>query len=399
MSFFDFLKKLLADPLESLNPPPTPVKIVPETPFALGGMLSPFDYRDVPFAAVASVTPLDPIYIEDITALDVWNQKSIGSCVGHAAAKYKQYLEYLETGNVINLSPRFLYALAKCRDGWAGEGTYPRLVAGIVKDIGVATQDTIPNNSELSHEQYVYNRNEASIPNAAFVEARKYSIKSYAFPDVKSVEELKRGIKQGRGTMLLMRIGKEWWTNKNGQSSWGENDIIPLKAPKEIVSGHEVYLYGYENVGNRTKFYVFNSWSVLWGKSGKAWFWHDEYKPFLDEAITFVDLPNTWLEQLHQLPTKENFKYTFKNQLKLGQRNNDVKALQTALLIEGLFSADLYKDLMKDPKGLGYYGDATRRAVLAFQTKHHVDSQPVIDLLAGKEIGPKTRAKLNKLYS
>lgn len=393
MSFFDFLKNLFSGGQDLSTP------VATANPFSFGARPSPHDYRDVPFAAVATAEPIPSKYIEDISSLPTWYQRKIGACVGHAAGIYKVFLEWLETGKFPKLSARFLYALAKARDGFSGEGTYPRLVAKILKDHGCATEGTVPNDTTLDHETYVYDRDEKKIPAAAFTEGKKYAIKSYAFPDVKVIDELKRGIIQGRGAMLLMRVGKEWWTKKDGTSSWAGSDIVPLRPPKQIVSGHEVYLYGYEDVGGRTKFYIHNSWSLDWGINGNAWFWYDEYKQFLDEAITFVDLPNGWVEELHKLPTKESFHFLFAKTLKLGQRNNDVKQLQTALLIEGLFDAGLYRKLMEEENGLGYYGDTTRRAVLAFQTKYHVDAQPILDQLAGREVGPKTRAKLNQLYS
>lgn len=314
---------------------------------------------------------------------------AVHNCVGHAAGKYKQRLDQIETGGIFNLSARFLYAMAKSEDGVVGEGTYPRLVAKILKDYGCATEGTVENDTTLDHESYVYQRSRANIPQAAFDEAKKFKIGSYAFVDVKSATDMKRAVVEGHGAMLLMQIGKEWWT-KDGKSTWAADDIVPLRPPKSSVGGHEVYLYGYEDVpGGRTKFYVFNSWSVDWGLAGKAWFYFDEYSPFLTEGITFVDLPNEIKDELQTLPPADKFTYTFANNLSYGQKNPDISAIQTALRIDGVYSGPV----------TGYYGTQTAAGVLAFWTKYNIASWWERTFLRGRSVGPRTRAKLNELFA
>lgn len=378
----------------------TTKKTSSETPIiSFGAFPSPYDYRDIPIAAVSPVATAYPAsHFVDVTALPVWYQRKIGACVGHAAAKYKQKLDHLETGTIIALSARFLYALAKCRDKYAGEGTYPRLVAQILKDHGCATEATVPNDTNLDHESYVYGRAEARIPAAAWKDAEPFKIGGYAFANVKDAGELKSAIINHSGAMLLMRLGEEWWKKSNGVSSWLAKDIVPLRAPKSIVGGHEVYLYGYEDViengKTRTKFYIFNSWSADWGDKGTAYFYHDEYSPWLDEAITLVDVPNEIKDQLKKLPTKEDFRFNFKKELKKGQTNADVTALQTALMIDGTFSRDLFATLLKD-NALGYYGTTTAKALYDYQVKYKVAPLVELNSLKGGVCGPKTRAHLN----
>lgn len=365
-----------------------------------GGIQSPPDYRDIPLAAVADTTALPDNYKEDLNNNPVWHQRKIGSCVGHAGAKYKQHLDNLDTSTIGKHSARFLYAVAKARDGYPGEGTYPRLVAKIVKDHGCATEDTVPNVSTLTHEQYVYNRNEKNIPSASFDDATKHKISGYAFADVKNAESLKRAIYTYHGAMLLMRIGREWWTAEDGKSSWAAKDIVPIRPPKNVVGGHEVFVYGYETEKDtgRVKFFIRNSWSAAWAINGDNWFYHDEWVNRLDEAITFVDIPNKMLELIDELPDADNFKHTFSTPLRYRQRNDEVKQLQTALMIDGTFSRDLYSSLLKTDE-LGYYGVITSKAVLAFQRKYNVASTSELDSLMGRIVGPKTRRALNKIFA
>lgn len=380
--------------------------------FSYGAIPSPRDYRDIPLAAVGPeedevyAASMPSSYFVNVDALPVWHQRQIGACVGHAAGKYKQLLDLKETGEIVPYSARFLYAIAKARDGYSGEGTYPRLVAKILKDIGCATEATIPNDTTLTHEAYVYGRDESKIPGKS--EAAPGQIGGYAFPDVKNTLSLKKAIIEYQGAMLLMRVGEEWWKRKDGVSSWAAADIIPLRPPKQVTSGHEVYLYGFEDVVEngitRTKFYIFNSWSVQWGLSGKAWFYHDEHKVYLDEAITFVDLPNDLKQRLSELPDANTFRYNFTKDIAAGSRGPDVVALQTALMIDGNFDRELYTELMREGS-LGYFkpGGVTQKALLTFQIEHLVKSgqSTAKDLIAlnGRNAGPKTRAVLNSLFN
>lgn len=412
--------------------PETPSTSPSEAPFSTGAYASPRDYRDVPLAAAIPMD--DPVfaatlpssYFESVADLPVEHQKKNGSCVGHAAQKYKQQLDKRETGTVIPYSPRFLYAIAKARDGYSGEGTYPRLVAGIVKNIGVATTATVPNDSDLDHESYVYNRNEKNIPVAAFDEAKQGQISGYAFPNVKKPLELKAAIMKGHGAMLLMRLGAEWWT-----PSWNENDIIPLRPPATIVNGHEVYLYGYVDITpadaadlkadrtniealakkyendykqtperSETLFFIFNSWSVAWGRKGLAAFIYSEYVPHLDESVTFVDLPNDLKERLKTLPDANTFKFNFEKDIEAGARGPEVVALQTALMIDEVFDRELYTELLAGGD-LGYYkpNGITQKAVLAYQLKHKVSTLTNLVNLNGRRVGPKTRVALNAQFN
>lgn len=358
-----------------------------ENPFGLGAHTIP-DYRDIPLTAAVSLPDeLPSSYFVDISKLPIWNQGKLPSCVGHAFAKYKQKLDLDDTGVVVNLSPRFLYAYSKCTDGFSGGGTLTRNVAKILKTTGCSTELTVPNDVNLDHETYVYQRTVANMPPNSFSEAVKFKTSGYAYADV-SVDGLKHAIIAGNGAALLMNIGEEWWTDKKGNSSWTPQAILPLRAPRQIVSGHEVYLYGYEDTFADTKFYILNSFSAEWGDKGTGWFYWSEQKNFIREAITIVDIPNKVLEETHNLPPV--FKYHFTTNMNFGDQNEEVQALQRALKLEGLFNFAV----------TGYYGDITKKAVLAFQLKYNLPlSFFERYILGGSRVGPKTLSQLNLLYS
>lgn len=352
----------------------------------LGGIASPFDYRDI---QIGQVVPDMDVYPDkkrvDISKLPVWYQRKIGACVGHACAKYKQRLDLDTIPEAIPLSARFLYTIAKSLDGYQDEGTYPRLVMKILKDYGCATEKTVPNDTTLSHEAYVYNRNIDNLPSGALNEAKKYKIASYA-----SVPMTKLGIQKAvnfaDGLSMLVRLDASWWSDKNG-ITWDPARILPLKAPNPAISGHQIYVFGYEVVGDDMKVFFLNSFSSDWGNHGEGWFWLSEYQKFMVEGWTAINVPAQLLDEANNLPA--TFSHNFNRVISYGERSEEVKALQRALSVDKSFNYTV----------TGYYGDITAAAVLSFQRKYKVASTAELNGLNGKRVGAKTLAKLNELFN
>ena len=71
-------------------------------------------------------------------------------------------------------------------------------------------------------------------------------------------------------------------------------------------------------------------------------------------------------------------------------RNKDVENLQKALKSIGIFP------IIVDTTG--YYGKITALAVYKFQKQYKVAPAPEIEELRGKQVGPKTRLALNKIF-
>jgi len=82
--------------------------------------------------------------------------------------------------------------------------------------------------------------------------------------------------------------------------------------------------------------------------------------------------------------------YSFENSFRLGDTGDDVKALQTALENEGLFSVDK----------TGYFGPLTFEAVVKFQEKYQKEILTPFGLTQGTGyVGRTTKAQLNTLYA
>lgn len=357
---------------------------------SFGGIKSKPDYRDIALSSVVVPITLPDAYEVDVKDIPIWNQRKLGACVGHAAAKYKQELDKEDTKTIIPLSSRFVYSICKALDGFLGEGTYPRLSMTVLRDYGCATEATMVNDTTLDHDSYIYNRNIANIPAQAMEEAKKYKIGSFAAVDI-SKDGIKSAIFQAYGCSMLMRVGNEWYTDVNGNITWEASKVLPVRPPNPMTSGHQVYVYKYETVGDDLKVYFINSWSEQWGLAGKGWFWLSQYKPFIDEAWTAIDIPQDLLDNVNNLPKPGEFKHNFSKNIKYGEQSTEVTALQTALKIDGVFTY---------PYVTGYFGSVTAKAVLDFQLKYAIPlSWYERYILAGKLVGPKTLSVLNQKFN
>lgn len=356
-------------------------------PITTGAIQSPPDYRDIYVSQLIPMDVMPESYFVDINSLPIWAQLLLGACVGHAGGKYKQLLDFIDTGIIKKLSARFVYALAKCRDKVFGEGTYPRLVAKIFKEVGCATEKTCPNDTTLPHEEYVYNRDETKIPKEAFDEAYLAKISGFAFVG-NEIESIKQAIIKCHGFILLAQLDKGWWTDKNGKRSFKKEDLLPVPPPVDILSGHEIYVYGYRVVKNDLEIHFINSWSDTWADCGKGYMLYSEYKKYMIEMITFTDIPDELLKKVNDLPKK--FKYNFTKILTLGDKGEEVVQLQNALKQYRTFNYE----------STGYYGSITMKAVLDFQIKSGIKlSYYERYIMKGSRVGPKTLEMLNKLYN
>lgn len=345
-----------------------------------GGIKSPPDPRDYKLEVLAaSVLPEvlpDQVFL-DVQTLPVWMQNQLGACVGHAWAKSQQHCEFLETGTIKPLSSRFLYAVSKCLDGYPGEGTYPRITAKVMQKFGVPTEVTCVNDTLLPHEEYVYHRDITKIPKHAMDEAQLVTIDGYGWADL-TEDGIKKAIHYAKikrqGVVMLMRVGDTFWKDKDGNSTWDKNKILPIRRPTTITSGHEVFPIGYEYKNGRLAVHFLNSWSKDWADNGKGWFYWDEWTGLIDEIMTSIDKG--------QLPA-----FQFSKSLWYGLTDPDVLELQKKLNKLGYIVS---------PTGAGspgnettFFGAKTTDAVKRFQKAQNIIQTGYFGVL--------TRTAINKL--
>ncbi|HKF48328.1 MAG TPA: C1 family peptidase [Terracidiphilus sp.] len=260
----------------------------------LGHLTSPYDARDFKLNKVnkliGAAGPIPPSYFADLSKLPVLMQAQKPSCIGHATAAGMMQKD--NGAYSWDYSPRFLYALCKRDDGIAADGTYYRQALKEGTAFGVCDNAQFPNDVTLDTPTY---QNASLIPQTAFDIAKSRLVKSYVALSDLSFAGLKQAIYQNGVVLLGVELGNEWWTAPNGSTSWAKADILPLRPPATVTSGHAVLMYGYDE----NYIYIRNSWSAEWGDNGNGYFGQD-YIPFIQEGWTFMDLAPEVVAQLKQ---------------------------------------------------------------------------------------------------
>lgn len=355
---------------------------------ATGAHQSPADPRDWTLASVGAPTAYPPERHLDTAWMTASMQGQLGCCVGCTGEEVVRLIVYLLSGSQPQneLSWRFVYAVAKCLDGVQDQGTYPSLVAKIIRTYGVPLAVFCPNDVSLDHETFVYHRDINGIPKEAFTDA--LNRRSGADLTVPLTED---GIKQAinyaadnkGGVMILRQVGNTYWTAPDGASSWDKAKILPIRVPAEFTSGHEEFLtgYDYEPGTNRMRIYWLNHWSPAWADNGRGWEYADVWLPHVVEMRVVVA----------SVPVVDTFKYAFSKSMKRGDTGPDIVALQHVLKLE-----QCYKDGMAFT---GYFGDITFAGVMALQQKYASEILAPLGLSHGTGfVGASTLAWLNRKY-
>jgi hypothetical protein len=252
----------------------------------LGHLPSPKDNRDFTIDKVNKVigyaaAPIPVPYFTDLSKIPVLMQSHQPACVSHVTSAGMMFQD--NGAYSFDYSPRFLHALCKKEDGVPDQdGTYYRQAFKEAQTYGVADNAQFPNDVALPLADY---KDASLIPKSAYDVAKDRKIKSYVMLTDLSFAAIKQAIYQNKLVLLGVKLGQEWWTATNGITSWLPADILPLRPPASIVSGHAVLAYGYDE----KYIYIRNSWSTDWGQNGTGYF-GIEYNPFIQEAWTFMDL-------------------------------------------------------------------------------------------------------------
>lgn len=367
-----------------------------------GALISPKDNRDWTLASAGASTIYPDECIINQEWMNVLMQGTIGACVGCTGEEIVRLIVKALTGVQEDLSWRFVYALAKCLEGTihpiygdfrmyprtagSNDGTYPALVAKIIRVIGVSRSKFCPNDRNMSVDAFCYYRNINNVPKEAIEDAKNYRSKAdFTVPNTE--DGIKQAIKYAKenngAVMILRRVGDTYWKDKNGNSTWEASRILPIRVPDMISSGHEEMLYGYktEQGTGRLMIYWLNHWSKDWADNGRGWEYYDVWQKHIDEIRVVVG----------EMPIVQDFKYKFTKYLRKGDKGAEVVALQHALKLEGCFDY---------PSLTGFFGDVTFSAVVKFQEKYASEILAPYNLKKGTGLVlSKTLEKLNELYA
>lgn len=335
-------------------------------PFGTGAIVDKKDNRDFKFTDVAgAVIPFDWSKGYDVEkelgiTLTIKNQGTSSSCGGQAWAYYGEVLTYFLNKKLENRSAKFIYE----QTAVSGGGSMGRDNSELVKNKGWARESVLSSYEDGKPPTELY-MTKKLVNSLILDDADDNKALSYAQVSI-DIDEIAAAIRDNHGCVLGV----------GGQNNGTWLSVFPA-IPSKISWRHWVYAGKVKMIDGKKHIGFANSWGEDVGDKGWQWISEDYFTT--PEAVFSV-----WTLMIGAL-----YKHTFNTSLFYGQKNPEVIALQRSLQSIGLFP--------KEQECTGYFGEITRNAVHTFQEKYVGFLVAWLDM--GYNVGPKTRAALNKLFA
>ncbi len=258
-----------------------------------GGKERPQDKKDYLLGAVQVSETIPDVFMQDKAwGLPLVYQGKRPACGAHAGVALKMLLDDYESGERY-YTPRFTWVDIKTFDGYAFEdGTDMRSILKSLQSAGALDFNSLGNDVTLPDPVY---GSANAVTKDMRTQANPRVIGNYGFTNNPSLSQIKQAIYKNKGVLLLMRVGDEFWTAKNGKTSWLEKDILPLRPPTTGLSGHFVMAHSYD----ANYIYFVNSFSKDWGRKGHGYFGQN-YVPYVLEMGTAADISDLIVPNLKQ---------------------------------------------------------------------------------------------------
>jgi hypothetical protein len=115
---------------------------------------------------------------------------------------------------------------------------------------------------------------------------------------------LQAAISKYKAVIIEAKVGDEWYTALNGETSWAAADVLPLRPPKEVIDAHFFVAGGKYNTES---IWFANSWSTEWGQAGFGYF-QENYVPFVMNAIVLYKAPASVIQVINHPTIPEESK-------------------------------------------------------------------------------------------
>ena len=307
--------------------------------------------------------------------LPVKDQNGSGSCGGQAWSTLDSVIEAFATKTFEERSAKFIYSQTYYPYGGGSTG---RDNSDILVKQGCCIEPLCVSYNAGNPPTETFITRPQDITDSARINAKNARALSYANTEI-DIDMMAQVLRDNKGFVIGI-------TGSNN-GTW--SSAFP-KPPKlgDLPWGHWIYVGKAKIIDGKKHLGVLNSWGTAVGEQGWQWISEDYFKA---PIVAFrVPIMGGWTLIYNPDPVS-GFNHNFVVQLQYGQNGVEVAALQKALQIDGEFPASV--------PATGYYGDITRRAVLDFQIKYKIAPLTELIPLAGKVVGPKTRAQLNKLFN
>lgn len=245
----------------------------------LGGKKREPDARDhLIGSASAPIYTFAPTHAKPV--LPYYFQGKRPACGAHAGTSLKVFLNRSDRTNPDeNDTPRALWINIK-RDGTSpSDGTDMATIFKTLQTYGAVSFEPLKNDVTYDDNDYAALK---FLTQPMETQGSMNKIQSYAYLTDLSFNGIKQGIDSFGAVLLLINANAQMWTAPNGETSWAESDVLPLRPPTAeypVIDGHFILATYYDEQ------YIYgpNSFGTTWGREGDFYF-GSEYIPQILEA-------------------------------------------------------------------------------------------------------------------
>jgi hypothetical protein len=323
-----------------------------------------FTQREV----VASTAPVQWVEktLEQCRKFPIFDQDGSGSCVMQTECKELGIMRWLKDKTYVHFSATDGYQ-RRINKPDAGMAYYDaRRIAreGITLEVLAPSQGMTDAQMDSAVVEQ-YKRDVGAV----------FSVPNSLDLPIKDIDAVASTIQQtGKGVMVWFYFTSDEWTNRP--------KILNVNLPLNGVATlrHSVCAVDFALINGKKCLIIDDSWGPGAASGGQRIIDEDFYKVrnwYAGYLVNFKFDEGTEPKPVH----------TFNVDMHFGETNEEVRWLQKCLKYEKLFPSNA--------DATGYYGAITAESVKKFQAKYGIDasSSPL-----GRDVGPKTRAKLNSLF-
>ncbi|KJS22699.1 MAG: hypothetical protein VR72_03965 [Clostridiaceae bacterium BRH_c20a] len=262
-----------------------------------GAYPSPKDTRDWLYRAV-STRSISEIPTEggiDSVPLIIHNQGNLPTCTGESGSYLQMINQYFETGQMVDLSPIFLYKMNKQLDGLPPdtEGSTVKATVESLRLNGVCREILFPSTKENYEKPLPNSRQMGKILRNA------YQNRIVAYTKCLDLDDILVALSDKKPVIFSMYLLSNFYKARKGR--------VPVQVGGDNIGGHAMVALRYNQDSRLIKV------AQSWGKSGLTdngymyipfdWFTYDVKSdfPMLMEAYTVLDfIP----DEVERLPDK-----------------------------------------------------------------------------------------------
>lgn len=258
------------------------------------------------------------------------NEQTASSCVAHSAA----YISEAFYG--VPFGVGFVYGYRP--EGYhLGVGMIPKEAAQTLTNVGNVVYSTFKTEKEMPKMKQTVDRNLDKLVKYANKRKIKYYERCYTAKDIKAA------LMDGKAVAVCMAIDTH---------RCDDNGIF--RCREALYGYHEMTVWGWDTIKDKEYFFAANSWGTDWGNKGFCFLDYKDIAIVNDVLAFSMGNPDT----------------TFRRDLSVGMRGNDVTVLEQRLNQESGIKINAHD---------GIFNDATRRAVELYQKRYGLPITGVVD--------------------